>query len=599
VLGQSEAAEAALKEAIESRPDDPALWLTRSMALARLGRTDRAAADFAEALKRPPTDPRLWIEYGRFLAERGERARAEEMFAKAAALRPNDYNPFLDAGWWMVGPYPTNLAIANPPERTPDPSQPVLTATTKDEYRWRLAPVLPDGLVDVAATISSGALVDVTPTAYSAYALTYVYAPTEVTTVLNVDTANRPRVWLNGRLVYPLVSTPTGAVRRPVAIALRSGQNALLVRLTVPSKQPHQIVATFGDPAALAQLDPATAAFDQAVASAPDDADARLARGYRLAELGRWPEADADFAKAVELKPTVMAVWKCRARLYAELKQWDKAAADYDKALELAPPPPARTNAKFSIPFPWAVGRSGIEDELAQWDEVFDRVARLRPTDFALWVRRCHHFAQQGKWQDASAAMGQAVELNPDYDRSWYLRATLLLQIGDHEGYRAACRAALDHFQGTTDRLFAEVIASMCVLAPDGISNLQPVARLVDFALDDGEDIVSLWQRFDWGLVHLRTGEYGQAAERLATVASVAGPLGAKLAGVRAITFAKLGRHDDARQALAQAKAIVARDRPDAARGQRFTDWWDWLHADFFIREVEALLGPAGDSSGP
>jgi tetratricopeptide (TPR) repeat protein len=558
------------------------------MAFARLGRAERAAADFAEAQKCKPNDPRPWIEYGRFLAERGEHLRADEMFAQAAqaaALRPNEFNHVLGAGWWVVGPYPNNVATSYPPERNPDPSKSVYTAATKEQLRWRFAPVLPDGRADVSAAISAGAIP-------SAYALAYVHAPTEVTAVLTIDSASRPRVWLNGRLVYPLGTNPTGTNRLPVPIALRSGRNTLLIRLMVPRGQ--SFVAAFRDPAALAQLDPATAAFDQTVTNSPNDAEARLARGYRLAALGRWPEAEADFAKAAELKPKDHLVWKGRGRLYAELKQWDKAAADYAKALELAPPPPPRPNAKMHIWFPWMVGRSGIEDELAQWDGVFERVARLRPTDFALWVRRCDHFANQGKWPEAAAAAARAVELNPDYYASWYLRATLLLQIGDQAGYQAACRAALERFQGTTDRVFAEVIASTCVLAPGGVADLGPVARLEDFALGNGEDMpYSPWYRFCQGLIHLRAGEYSQAAERLATVSANTGPLGAKLAGVRAITYLKLGRREDARQALAEAKVILDRDCPDSARGQPFSSWWDWLHARMFVREAEGILANA------
>ena len=31
----------------------------------------------------------------------------------------------LDAGWWVVGPYPSNLAVSYPPESSPDLSKPI------------------------------------------------------------------------------------------------------------------------------------------------------------------------------------------------------------------------------------------------------------------------------------------------------------------------------------------------------------------------------------------------------------------------------------------------------------------------------------------
>ena len=54
---------------------------------------------------------------------------------------------------------------------------------------------------------------------------------------------------------------------------------------------------------------------------------------------------------------------------------------------------------------------------------------------------------------------------------------------------------------------------------------------------------------------------------------------------------------EEARQALAEAKAILDRSCPDPARGQPFTNWWDTLHARFFVREAEALLGLASDKA--
>jgi tetratricopeptide (TPR) repeat protein len=346
----------------------------------------------------------------------------------------------------------------------------------------------------------------------------------------------------------------------------------------------------------LTRLDPATADFDQLVMTFSTDPRYRLARGHRLGELGRWQEAEADFAKAVELTPKDHQVWRERGRLRAELKQWDAAAADFAKALELAPLPPPSPRAGFHDPFPWAVGRGGVDDELCRWDEVFERVAKLRPTDWGLWFRRCQHLGKQGRWAEAAAAAAGTIERNPDYYLAWYLRATLFLETGDQAGYRELCRAALHQFRDTTDRRAANLIAFICTMQADAVPDLGPVARLADLSLAGGRENLPMytWHVANSALVHLRVGEYDRAATKLAASGgSGMFEFAAKFGAVRAIAAAKLGRPAEARQALAEVKAIVERDSPDLARGQRSTGWHDWLHVRLFVREAEALLGPA------
>ena len=70
-------------------------------------------------------DPLPWIHCGRWYAERGQHEKADADFVKAASLTPNELNKFLEAGWWVVGPYPAELKEFCPPELDPDPSRPV------------------------------------------------------------------------------------------------------------------------------------------------------------------------------------------------------------------------------------------------------------------------------------------------------------------------------------------------------------------------------------------------------------------------------------------------------------------------------------------
>jgi tetratricopeptide (TPR) repeat protein len=805
-LGQVEPAEAAFRAAVESRPDDPAVWLERSRTFVKLGQADRAAADLAEAQKRPASDPSPWIRYGRFLSERGDHAKADECFAKAATLAPHELYHFLEAGSWNVGPYPKNTTASYPPERNPDPSKPVYAADTNEQYSW----VLPYRNVTTSTSV---------------YSLYYVYAPQERTTNVLCQDTSAARVWLNGRLVHEAAGLPPGMTEW-VPVTLRPGRNTLLVQVALksgvnwgvrlgdhpidraddlywhglwpeaadelargleqgpPFPEPwrtstvrrHYLTLLLGagrtdefrqelarmvrdlgntpDPAAAkdvaaacglvpdsgadfarlakvisqpltpadrpdwalfaaalahyragqfdkakafldecvarhdgwapclpllaltchrlgqaqpaaewltkaedwcaravrdhtghptltlpltryqylipfqvllrearaavggrdpaegpdlaaigahhrqvrAALDPTTALFDQAVLTNPDDPNDRLVRGHRLAELGHWPEAEADFAKAVELKPKDAQLWQRRGRLYAELRRWDQAAADFAKALELTPTPRVSPGGNY----PWLSGRAGIDDELARWDEVFDRVAKLRPTDAGLWARRTYYLSECGRWPAAAAAATRAVELAPDDYFGGYIRATLLVQTGDRAAYQAACRAMLERFQGTTDRRTAANVAKACLLAPGAVADLGPVVRLSEFAVAGGEkEYLYYWYVYTRALADVRTGDYARAAERLVTIPPLPNNphRNANVAALLALANHHLGRADDARQALAEAKAVLQRGCPESARGQPFVGGWDWLHVRFFVHEAEALLGPNGDKA--
>src|SRR6185436_13047598 len=103
----------------------PEVWLSRAGVFAQLRDHDRAEADLARAIEVRPDDPNPRITRGRFHAERGEQPRADADFTSAARLTSDDLNRFLEAGWWVAGPYPRDLKLPCPPEVDADPSRPV------------------------------------------------------------------------------------------------------------------------------------------------------------------------------------------------------------------------------------------------------------------------------------------------------------------------------------------------------------------------------------------------------------------------------------------------------------------------------------------
>jgi WD40 repeat protein/Flp pilus assembly protein TadD len=203
------------------RPDDGEARAALSRIHARLGLAAQAEAELASATDRARDDPRAWVAIGRQRAERGEISPAESAFTRAAAFAPDDPKLFLDAGWWLIGPYPEGLDLRCAPENEPDPSRP----DPAQGLVWRSVPTGPNGLVDLGPWFDRAEHI-------SAYALAYVYtgAPRPVRLLIGSD--DTVRVWLNGELVHEHLE-PRAAIpeQDQVSVKLRAGKNTLLVKV--------------------------------------------------------------------------------------------------------------------------------------------------------------------------------------------------------------------------------------------------------------------------------------------------------------------------------------------------------------------------------
>lgn len=238
----------------------------------------RGEAERLLGIASQPMDSRLWITRGRNLAECGLQQKADADFARAASLAPEEPHKFLEAGWWIVGPYPEDLKTPYPPEKDFDPSN-------RDAGRvpWQRAAPDEAGLVDLSNLLTDA-------NAHTGYGLTYVYSPTERSALLLV--AGDPlRVWLNDRLVHEMNQVNHSQVWRfleRVPVTLQAGRNVLLVKAS-------------GKEGMLS--------FRARLADYPLD------QGSILAEAGAWKEASACFSRGIHglSEKQLDQFWYCRA----------------------------------------------------------------------------------------------------------------------------------------------------------------------------------------------------------------------------------------------------------------------------------------------
>jgi tetratricopeptide (TPR) repeat protein len=339
----------------------------------------------------------------------------------------------------------------------------------------------------------------------------------------------------------------------------------------------------------LKKRDKATAVYDHALMLHPEQPRLWLARGRRFAELKRWDKADADLARAAELKPDDPHVWKERGCIYAEHGRADKAAADFAKALALLP------DAEQLVPDSeklWESDRAGIGRELVQWDEVFDRVVRLRPTDARLWAERGGHFARRRQWPQAATALAKAVELTPSVHLPYFFRAAVCLELGDADGYRQTCREMLTRFGRTKNPYIADRTAKTCLLAPGAVRDLKPVMELAEQAVTGTEKNGCYgWFLLARGMADYRAGRFAGALtwiNKCLAADSQYQPasLDATAWLIAAMAHHQLGRPEPAGAALDQALKMMAQQSP----GDPGVDWDDWLRFQILHREAKAVV---------
>jgi WD40 repeat protein/tetratricopeptide (TPR) repeat protein len=185
---------------------------------------------FERVARLRPSDARLWVERARALIQQGRSEQADVAFAQAAKVAGGELQVFLDAGWWVVGPYPSNLVASYPPEFSADVSQhvncvPLRPKESPSILRWQhVRPGLADFEAVLAPRLDAADI--------SAYALAHVYSPVERGATLAIGGVNPMRAWLNERLIYEYdPARPSPQARDLVSVTLRAGRNTLLVKV--------------------------------------------------------------------------------------------------------------------------------------------------------------------------------------------------------------------------------------------------------------------------------------------------------------------------------------------------------------------------------
>ncbi len=286
---------------------EPSASIAKARQLAKTGKRAVALPEYDRAVANRPSDPRLLIERGRLLATLGQADKAVADFENAASLAPESPQFFLDAPWWVAGPYPPDFNQAGPLESATatDPSQPA-PPSGNTTVRWHEITPHQQGRVNFEELFKAEGIV-------VGYAMTVVYSARPREAVLLIGTDDTARIWLNGREVF-LSKSSSDPDSSAILATLQSGRNTFVVKVKDLVKGGHSFSFRFGE-----------------------DSPADLARAY--AHAGKWREAAEYHAKAMALDPDIcdresLERW---AESMAQAERWKEAKEAFDKIAALDP----------------------------------------------------------------------------------------------------------------------------------------------------------------------------------------------------------------------------------------------------------------------
>ena len=99
---------------------------------------------------------------------------------------------------------------------------------------------------------------------------------------------------------------------------------------------------------------------------------------------------------------------------------------------------------------------------------------------FANTLGRC------GKWRQALAYARVLVDQHPDSFRLCHTLAPLLAAVNDLKGYQETCRNITARFSTAKNTEVADPMAKDCLILPNSVADLKPVAAMAETAVRQG-----------------------------------------------------------------------------------------------------------------
>jgi tetratricopeptide (TPR) repeat protein len=155
----------------------------------------------------------------------------------------------------------------------------------------------------------------------------------------------------------------------------------------------------------LKRTDEARTVLDQAVAAAPQGAEAYLGRAQFLRSLGKIADAATDIRQAVQLKPADAGILQAAAEIEQLAGNSQAARAHFQEGYRLFP-----TNTKFLTAVAWNLFYEGKTEEAVA---ALNAGRKANPKDIDVLTLLLEMYAQNGQLAELEKTLGELKEAKP------------------------------------------------------------------------------------------------------------------------------------------------------------------------------------------
>ncbi len=235
--------------------------------------------------------------------------------------------------------------------------------------------------------------------------------------------------------------------------------------------------------------------------------------------------------------------------------------------------------------------------EIAQWDQLFNRVAKLRPDEPCLFLGRAANRTLHDQWEEAAADYARVIASRPiEFDDVAYASVLLLLDASKTR-YQHFCNEMVSRFDEPPGGYEANIMARVCALGPAADVESATVLRWAAVGVEKESGAPQL---HSLGLAQYRAGKYEEAIQSIVK-SKVAAPAWSGISQnwlVMAMAHYQLGDVNKANECLATAREVIEEPRKAHALGSYPIQFGDWAELQVLMREAENLQRSSAADGG-